>query len=39
MKNNNFNEIYDYIDADWAENFDRKSITDYCTFINKNIVT
>jgi hypothetical protein len=39
MKNNNSNEIYGYTDADWAESFDRKSTTSYCTFIGENIVT
>jgi Reverse transcriptase (RNA-dependent DNA polymerase) len=39
MKNNNTNEICGYSDANWAGSFDRKSITDYCTFVGGNIVT
>jgi Reverse transcriptase (RNA-dependent DNA polymerase) len=36
MKNN---KICGYSDADWAESFDRKSTTGYCTIVGGNIVT
>jgi hypothetical protein len=39
MKNNNSNEICGYSDADWAESYDRKSTTGYCTFVGGNLVT
>jgi hypothetical protein len=39
MKKHNSNIFCGYIDADWAESFDQKSTTDYCTFIYENIVT
>jgi hypothetical protein len=39
FKNNNSNEICGYSDADWAESFDRKSTTGFCTFVCGNIVT
>jgi hypothetical protein len=39
MKNNNSNEIYGYSDADWAGSFDRKSTTDFCIFIGRNLAT
>jgi Reverse transcriptase (RNA-dependent DNA polymerase) len=39
MKNNNSNEICGYTNAGWAESFDRKSTTGYCTFVGGNIVT
>jgi hypothetical protein len=38
MKNNNFNEICVYINADWAENFDKKFTIDYYTFVCGNLV-
>jgi hypothetical protein len=39
MKNNNFNEVCGYSDADWAGSFDRKLTTSFCTFIGGNLVT
>ena len=39
MKNNNYNEICGYSDADWAGSFDRKSTTGFCTFVGGNLVT
>jgi hypothetical protein len=39
MKNNNSNEICGYSDADWAESFDRKSTTGFCTFVGGNLDT
>jgi hypothetical protein len=39
MKRNNTNAICCYSDANWAGSFDRKSITDFCTFVGGNLVT
>ena len=39
MKNNNSNEICDYSNVDWAESFDRRSTTGFCTFVGGNLVT
>jgi hypothetical protein len=39
MKNNNSTEVCGYSDADWAGSFDGKSITDFCTFVGRNLVT
>jgi hypothetical protein len=39
MRKNNSNDIYGYIDTDWAESFDRKFTTGYCTFVYGNIIT
>jgi hypothetical protein len=39
MKRNNTNTICDYSNADWAGSFDRKSTTDFCTFVGGNLVT
>ena len=39
MKNNKSNNVCGYSDADWAESFDRKSTTGYCTFVGGNLVT
>jgi hypothetical protein len=39
MKNNCTNAIRGYFNADWVGSFNRKSITDFCTFINENLVT
>jgi hypothetical protein len=39
MKCNNSNEVCGYSDADWAESFDRKSTTGFCTFVGGNLVT
>jgi hypothetical protein len=39
MKNNNFNEICGYSDADWVRRYDRKSTTSYYTFVGGNLVT
>jgi hypothetical protein len=39
MKRNNTNDICGYFDADWARSFDRKSTTDFCTFVGENLVT
>ena len=39
MKNNNFNTLCDYFNADWADSFDRKSTTGFCTFVDENLVT
>jgi hypothetical protein len=39
MKNNMSNVVCGYSDADWAGSFDRKSTTDYCTFVSGNVVT
>jgi hypothetical protein len=39
MKNNDSNVICGYSDADWAGIFDRKSTTDFCTFVSRNLVT
>jgi hypothetical protein len=38
MKRNETNVICDYSDTDWAENFDRKSTTGFCTFVGGNLV-
>jgi hypothetical protein len=37
-KYNASNEIRGSSDADWAGSFDQKSTTDFCTFVNKNLV-
>jgi len=38
--NNNNVSISGYCDADWgSEKSDRKSLTGYCTFINKNLIS
>jgi hypothetical protein len=39
MKNNISNEICGYSDADWPRSFDKKSTTDFCTFVDGNLVT
>jgi hypothetical protein len=39
MKYNNSNEICGYFGADWAESYDRKSTTGFCTFVGENLVT
>jgi hypothetical protein len=39
MKNNGTNTPCGYSDADWAESFDRKSITGFCMFVGGNLVT
>jgi hypothetical protein len=39
MKNNKTNAICGYSDVDWAGSFDRKSTTDFCTFVSENLVT
>jgi hypothetical protein len=39
MNRNNTNTICGYFDADWAENFDRKSTTGFCTFVGGNLIT
>jgi Reverse transcriptase (RNA-dependent DNA polymerase) len=39
MKNYDSNEICGYFDADWAESFDQKSMTNFCTFVGGNLVT
>jgi hypothetical protein len=39
MKNNNYNDICGYSDADWAGSFDRKSTTDFCTFVGEILTT
>jgi hypothetical protein len=39
MKNNNSTEVCGYSDADWTGSFDGKSITDFCTFVGRNLVT
>ena len=39
MKNNDSNDICGYSDADWTRSFDRKSTTDFYTFIGRNLVT
>jgi hypothetical protein len=39
IKNNNSNDVYGYFDADWDENFNRKSIIGFCTFISGNLIT
>jgi hypothetical protein len=39
MKNNKSTEICGYFDTDWAGSFDRKSITNFCTFVDGNLVT
>jgi Reverse transcriptase (RNA-dependent DNA polymerase) len=39
MKNNNSNEVCGYSDADWAESFDRKSTTGFCTIVGRNLIT
>jgi hypothetical protein len=39
MKNNNSNETCGYTDADRAGSFDRKSMTNYCTFVGGNLAT
>ncbi|XP_047338328.1 uncharacterized mitochondrial protein AtMg00810-like [Impatiens glandulifera] len=38
MKRNNCIDIIGYTDAYWACNFDRKSTTDFCTFVGGNLV-
>jgi hypothetical protein len=39
IKRNNTNAICGYSDSDWAENFDRKLTTGFCTFVGGNLVT
>jgi hypothetical protein len=39
MKKNNSNDICGYTDTDWVRSLDRKSATDYYTFVWRNIVT
>jgi hypothetical protein len=39
MKNNYTNAMRGYFDADWAENFDKKSIIDFYIFVGENLVT
>jgi hypothetical protein len=39
MKNNCTNDICDYSNVHWAGSFDRKSTTDFYTFIGENIIT
>jgi hypothetical protein len=39
MINNCTNVIYGYFDANWIENFDRKSTINFCMFVEKNLVT
>jgi hypothetical protein len=39
MKNNKTNDICGYSDADWAESFNQKSTTDFCTFVDGNLAT
>jgi hypothetical protein len=39
MKNNNFNNICGYFDADWVGSFDRKSTTGFYTFVGGNFAT
>jgi hypothetical protein len=38
MKRNNTNTICGYFNADWVGSFERKSTTDFCTFVGKNLV-
>jgi hypothetical protein len=38
-KCNNSNEVCDYSDADWAGNFNRKSTTGFCIFVDENLAT
>jgi uncharacterized cupin superfamily protein len=35
----NSNDVCGYSDADWVKSFDRKSTTDFCTFVGRNLVT
>jgi hypothetical protein len=39
FKNNKSNEVCGYSNVDWAGSFDRRSTTDFCTFICRNLVT
>jgi hypothetical protein len=39
MQKNGTNDVVDFSDADWAGSCDRKSITDFCTFVGGNLVT
>jgi hypothetical protein len=39
MKRNNTNTLCGYFDADWAESFDRKLTTGFCTFVGGNLIT
>jgi hypothetical protein len=39
MKCNESNEICDYSDVDWAVSYDRKSTTDFYTFVGGNLAT
>jgi hypothetical protein len=38
MRNNKTNAVCGYSDVDWAESFDRKSTTVFCTFVGGNLV-
>jgi hypothetical protein len=39
MKKNNSNNVVDFSDADWAGSYDRKSTTEFYTFVGGNLVT
>jgi Reverse transcriptase (RNA-dependent DNA polymerase) len=39
MKNDGNNDLCGYFDADWVGSFDKKSTTDFCTFVGGNLVT
>jgi hypothetical protein len=39
FKNNKSNEFCGYSDVDWARRFDRRSTTDFYTFVCENLVT
>jgi Reverse transcriptase (RNA-dependent DNA polymerase) len=39
MKKNNSNEVVGFSDADWAGSCDRKSTTEFCTFVGGKLVT
>jgi hypothetical protein len=39
MRKNNINNMCGYSGVDWVGSFDRKSTTDFCTFVGGNLVT
>jgi Reverse transcriptase (RNA-dependent DNA polymerase) len=39
MRKNESNDVVGFSDADWAGSCDRKSTTDFCTFVGGNLVT
>jgi hypothetical protein len=39
MKKNKINDVVGFANVDWASSCDKKSTTDFCTFIDDNLVT